>query len=1087
MQLLKQSKLFFKEGNSDKVYEVDLCQVGAEQYVVNFRYGRRGATLKEGTKTDKPVILAIAEETFNALEVEKRKKGYQTEEEMFQPLPTFDFDNNAAQTPQSAILKRLQALAEGKDNPFKTKWKTSRVIWRAGELRVKEAVSFIIRLTDRGDEMQRYAALWALGRCGDESASRTLSVYFSNQKYSEKIRRIAGESLLHTLTGDDLAKHIEIFYNRLPDDFKEIIDKANQEQLSKILQERIINQSNQPDYQLLEDLYMVAFNKPFLKKAIAQILTLIPLRPNYFKTVRHIYKLAELRDDVEVLGILACRIEQTASMFNSSKSYSYYDDEEATDSPKWIMELGEMVKVKAELKKKNSRLAFSVQTKSYFQRRAMRQLNEFGTSNDSNFIKLAVAILLQYDVKKNYSHPYTSERYEWYTVRGSYYQKIYETKFPAYSRSNLFNQILYGNSNRIVFYGNQWRIAGERLVYDNGRAKTKTVENPAVTTDNSPKAGGFLNRFFDRIFSSKQESASQVVKEVVAEEEVKETNKLSETQNNGREELFPELWDKFPQAYVQLLLQARVEEIHQFACNNLLQHPDYQSINQKIDKNVILQLLKSDFETPSKYGLSLVKERIAEGEENFWIEILLQSPHFEALRYALELMDKNPSKYLEDSNVVLLLMTSPVEDVRKWVAEKLAKNRLSEVQQQVLLGRVISYLSTISENTESNNIIIKSIAETTLKSCSDVLPALSNASIADLLQKEVEETQSFAVRIIILKNVEPSAEVLVSLLTSSFAEVRKVGKELLTELLPRLKNNQEYLNQLVAHLIPALMRKETSEGLHQDIADLLQNQLSENLQTVDLQNTIRLIHANYTPAQEVGLVILQKHTNANEMAMRQIVNFGNHEIQSIRNFTKDFYNSNIARIKFEREESIRLLDAKWDDTRAFAIDFFRDKFTSDDWSPEVLIGVVDSVRPDIQQFGRELISRFFQEDSGEEYLLKLSQHPTASVQLFATNYLERFASDSPERLEALAFYFRSVLMKVYQGRSAKGRIFDFLHQEGLKSEISANIVSVILSDVSATNTIQDKAKCISILRDLNQIYTNLKLPLQVLDFELVEN
>jgi hypothetical protein len=39
MKLIKQTRLVFVEGKSDKVYEVDLCEVGANQFVVNFRYG----------------------------------------------------------------------------------------------------------------------------------------------------------------------------------------------------------------------------------------------------------------------------------------------------------------------------------------------------------------------------------------------------------------------------------------------------------------------------------------------------------------------------------------------------------------------------------------------------------------------------------------------------------------------------------------------------------------------------------------------------------------------------------------------------------------------------------------------------------------------------------------------------------------------------------------------------------------------------------------------------------------------------------------------------------------------------------------
>ena len=51
MKLLEQAILLFQEGKSDKVYEVDLLEVAPGQYVVNFRYGRRGTALKDGSKT----------------------------------------------------------------------------------------------------------------------------------------------------------------------------------------------------------------------------------------------------------------------------------------------------------------------------------------------------------------------------------------------------------------------------------------------------------------------------------------------------------------------------------------------------------------------------------------------------------------------------------------------------------------------------------------------------------------------------------------------------------------------------------------------------------------------------------------------------------------------------------------------------------------------------------------------------------------------------------------------------------------------------------------------------------------------------
>jgi hypothetical protein len=73
MKLVKQSHLFFREGNSDKEYIIELLKHTEELFSVNFKYGRRGAVLKEGTKTEKPITLAAAELIFSKLEAEKEK------------------------------------------------------------------------------------------------------------------------------------------------------------------------------------------------------------------------------------------------------------------------------------------------------------------------------------------------------------------------------------------------------------------------------------------------------------------------------------------------------------------------------------------------------------------------------------------------------------------------------------------------------------------------------------------------------------------------------------------------------------------------------------------------------------------------------------------------------------------------------------------------------------------------------------------------------------------------------------------------------------------------------------------------------
>ena len=63
--------LYYREGSSDKVYQAAIEPAGS-QFVVNFAYGRRGATLTTGTKTSSPVDYDTAKKIFTKLVNEKK-------------------------------------------------------------------------------------------------------------------------------------------------------------------------------------------------------------------------------------------------------------------------------------------------------------------------------------------------------------------------------------------------------------------------------------------------------------------------------------------------------------------------------------------------------------------------------------------------------------------------------------------------------------------------------------------------------------------------------------------------------------------------------------------------------------------------------------------------------------------------------------------------------------------------------------------------------------------------------------------------------------------------------------------------------
>ena len=77
MSELKKISLFFTEGASDKEYHAEIKAAG-NQFVVEFRYGRRGGSLKTGLKTAAPVDYPAAVKIYEELVKEKVSKGYST-------------------------------------------------------------------------------------------------------------------------------------------------------------------------------------------------------------------------------------------------------------------------------------------------------------------------------------------------------------------------------------------------------------------------------------------------------------------------------------------------------------------------------------------------------------------------------------------------------------------------------------------------------------------------------------------------------------------------------------------------------------------------------------------------------------------------------------------------------------------------------------------------------------------------------------------------------------------------------------------------------------------------------------------------
>lgn len=1090
MRLVKQTILYFKEGNSDKTYEIDLCEVGNDKYVVNFRYGRTGSQLKEGSKTPVPVSLHDAQKLFDVVETEKIQKGYTTNTDGISIIPAksrFTIDNlpplsvgwqSGPADRNKAILQRLHNAVTNQPTKVRAKWNLSRVIWKAGEYKINDAAPYIIHLFNKQEAMHQYSCCWALGRCGNKTAISALQHIFLSSP-TQSLSRLAGIGLLNLLEGTERDQHVGHYFNSLPEEFKSAINSQQPTKIQQLVVDRI-NQT-QISYSWLENLYLVSLDKKWLRPVLKQTIRYLELKAGYFKHIRAIYKWGELLSDFEIIGMLSCRFER------EPHQYTHYLSSAQRKSVKnYIPALQDFVTLLTEQAKKNTKLAYSNKTRWYFHKRTLLQLTSLGKTGNSDYVKLATALLISYNKEQDQKDAYSEHNYIW---KNNKYESI-ELKFPANAQAVYLHRIINGDNQELQ------QVSGHRFqLVDRSRKRKNKLPGEQLSVLK------FISRLFKR--KNQNENKAGIESTVHVPDPVPSVP-------------FQQLWNKLPQAYVQLLMEAELDDIHQFAKAQLENHPSYSEILAKLDLQTCIKLVGSPFRIPAEFGFTLVETNYSQATKEISLVLaMLGSRHQKTRETARRWVELNSLHFLGDGGFIASLLFAQQDDIRSWGHNFLKNQFLSVSVKELVIGKAVASLLAYHDKNASAALILKEGTDSLFLLCSTELENLDSQVVADLLQHPVPEILLFGLRLVRsqenrLNTDQFPLEFIASLLYHHYEPVRIEGVSILNRLsIPALQKrsdlvlhaciseyadlrksitpilsklvaaDQSFGNKAASELMPYLMRKEKNEGFHSDISALLCNQLSDYLLNANKETALNLLYSNYSAAQDVGILILEKYTEPSQLTIPQIVAMGSHENRNVREWCWNFYEKDPARIKYEKESAVRLLDSKWEDTRQYARQFFREKMEEKDWDADLLIALADSTNHETESFARELITNYFQHESGDIYLSKLSQHPREKMQLFVTNYLERYAADDLLKIKRLEFYFRSVLTRVNKGRIAKSRILRFLSTEGLKSAAAAELVSGIISDMSATAAIEDKARCIEILSRLKSVYA-IETPLEII-------
>lgn len=993
MKLVKTVKLFFTQGTSDKVYEVDLCEQQnneTNRYWVNFRYGRRGTTLREGTKTVTPVDLAQAEAIFTSIVVAKTNKGYR---EAGVPSPSSRI------TPSTTSLRELLSQIDSIDESLQR----ARRIWRLPPQQDAILAEWLEKgLGSQNHWLENYARLRALGRTGETHSLTKVKAYLTSS--SQPLRQMAVEVCYRL--GDEAGRNAQRapLLAALPAELAQAIT-ANEGAALDSLLVKYVNEHNPDASGLLKSLYLLAMDHPTLHHCLLRLMNELPLRPNLFKGVRYLFKMAEFRLDAAMYALLVWRFDTTREFYRAE-----WDGV-------WLEGVG-YIKPSAELMRADSRLAYSQKTRDYLRRRSWRSLQRLGVCGDTRYVEMASAILLQFrDAALLHERP------------------CYQGKYAADAHLFAWNGIL-------------------------------RLHNPS--------------------YQRHRQRALWI--------------QLSDDDETLRGEAFPELWDKRPDALLTLLLRSESDAVIAFALRALNDNSEFCNA---LDDQQLTQLLARPSAAVAEFVLSLLAGRLL---SHALLLALIQSPHPQARLLALTQLNSERMLFDDAALVAALLLTDDAE-IRAWLTGRFAQQPLNHEQADALRQSIMWQLGLAKTTISIEHA--QWLAACVTQYLHSAGQLLTLEALSALLAHPDSGVQVLAAHLLVSSRFTLSElpQTLISQLHHSpVAEVRAAGIALLGKqspdaLLPQLpllvdllrcgetaeRQTCYALMQQLAHhdatavftaLFPLLFQKEAQPGAHQALLTFIDRHLTSCLEKLEKDTLWRLIQARSRAAQTLGGDVLLSRSPL-LFSVRQWVVLASHPERRIRDFALQAFEKHVEVVREQSSAALELLESDWPTTREFGFAYFRQHYPVENWTPELIVNLCDSHREDVQAYGRELLQMFFQREQGEEYLLKLSQHPSLTVQTFVTHFFADYAAGKPPVILALKPCFLAILSQVNRGRVAKDRTLAFLAEQAQSSPQVLEMVGELLTRLSLTVVHKDKAPLIKTMLQLQKQHPDLNLPLEI--------
>ncbi|CAA6819938.1 MAG: Probable DNA binding protein containing WGR domain [uncultured Sulfurovum sp.] len=699
MKTVKQTFLHYQKGTSNKVYTVYLLEISPSEYLVNFEYGRFGGSLKEGTKTKVPVNLEKAQKLYDSLVISKMNKAYQIKE---------GYDSRKKEEKKVREVISLEAyetlllsrLERAKDEALHVvdNYPISKLIYKAGILKLETAKPLVLALYEQEKEQSNafyYALAWTLGRYADISLRKPIESL--RNKLNDASRYVVEEALF-LLKEEQEKKQIEGLSFSLPFStslkqknianfliqvqlLEEMIDRlyTRYKELDSWYEEerKVVKNELTPLLQRADELYLKLYIHAsidnFMHKTFVLSLVHLPLTKFNFSLFRRIYKMAEIRDDQEVVAQLITKIE-------SKKMACYTDHDE-----NW-----------------NTKPSLGC-SKLYFKKRSLRDVGYKAKFQGKAYLDFAKYLLLSMNAYPSafeaFSSSYYDENWNWKTKN-----------YDAYSTHVSFMYILFGAGKRYMIEPSKkvWSIANKSIKDEHRPEMHKELwdKNPEVALEILTQSKVEVVQNF--AFSILEEHPA-VIENASLEALLAMLNANANKVRNFFFELLKERYAKTQEvAIVESALLSFDNTIASFALDILSEKRAILYAEDLMIKVVfksskyaferLLPLLKT-LEKPGDLVESLVEVFMQESSP---LEVVLKSRFieiFEALHKGLNtkhLIQMMEAQEISDQHVVAAILIRS-DSLRDLVLPLFFKEKIANYQHSEMLATTIYLLGKLSE------------------------------------------------------------------------------------------------------------------------------------------------------------------------------------------------------------------------------------------------------------------------------------------------------------------------------------------------------------------------------------------------------